>query len=142
MGYRIRRSRDSKAVEEPSVNLTPLIDVVFSILIMFIVVAPLLELDEVELAEANTDPQSSAVAVKEGGPISIHVHQDNTVWLNQRAIELSLLSELLKQEKARHPSARPQIYHDKRAHFGTYQSIKNAAEMAGFEQMDVILKPV
>ena len=141
MGIRIRRSRDRKADEEPSVNLTPLIDVVFSILIMFIVVAPLLELDEVDLAEANSGPQSSAVAVKEGGPISIHVHQDNTIWLNQRAIELSHLTELLKQEKQRHPSARPQIYHDKRAQFGTYQSIKNAAEMAGFEQMDVILKP-
>ena len=141
MGRRIRRTRDSKAVDEPSVNLMPLIDVVFSILIMFIVVAPLLELDEVDLAEASPDPQSGAVAVKDGGPISIHVHQDNTVWLNQRAIELSHLSELLKQEKQRHPAARQQIYHDKRAPFGTYQSIKNAAEMAGFDQMDIILKP-
>lgn len=38
--------------EEPTVNLTPLIDVVFVILIMFIVIAPLLDLDRIELAQA------------------------------------------------------------------------------------------
>jgi biopolymer transport protein ExbD len=141
MSSRIRRSRDIGSDEEPSVNLTPLIDVVFCILIMFIIVAPLLELDEVALAETNGSADHSSIAAKEGGPISIHVHQDNTVWLNQRAVELSRLPELLKYEKQLHPGARPQVYHDKRAHFGTYQSIKNAAETAGFEQMDVILKP-
>lgn len=140
MGSRFRRLHISQE-EEPSVNLTPLIDVVFCILIMFIVIAPLLELDQVELSEANAQGEKLPVAVKDSGPITIHVHRDNTVWLNGKAADLGSLAELLKQERQKHPGARPQVYHDKRAHFGTYQSIKNAAEAAGFEQMDVILKP-
>jgi biopolymer transport protein ExbD len=141
MGIRLRKSKGNHFIEEPSVNLTPLIDVVFSILIMFIVIAPLLELDKVELAEANPDPENGISAVKEGGPIAIHVHEDNSIWLNQRSVELTHLSELLRSEKLRHPGAKPQVYHDKRASFGTYQSIKNAAERAGFAEMDIILKP-
>ncbi|MFQ5729752.1 MAG: ExbD/TolR family protein [Waddliaceae bacterium] len=140
MGRRLLRQQQQQE-EEPVVNLTPLIDVVFSILIMFIVVAPLLELDNVALAVANPDTKSAGISIEESGPVTIHVHKDNTIWLNQRAVNLSQLTELLKQEKQRHPAARPQIFHDKWAHFGTYQSIKNAAESAGFEQMDIILKP-
>ncbi|NGX41737.1 MAG: hypothetical protein K940chlam7_00009 [Chlamydiae bacterium] len=140
MGRRIFR-QSKQEFEEPVVNLTPLIDVVFSILIMFIVVAPLLELDLVELADANSEHPNVSTSVQDSGPISIHVHEDNTVWLNKRMVTLVQLGELLKQEKRVHPTAKPQIFHDKRAAFGTYQSIKNAAEAAGFEQMDVILKP-
>ena len=39
------------------------------------------------------------------------------------------------------PEARPQVFHDKKAEFGTYQAVKNAAEEAGFSHIDIILKP-
>lgn len=125
-------------IEEPTVNLTPLIDVVFVILIMFILVAPLLELDRVELAEAG---QSEAIAATESGPITIHVLRNNKITVNGQAITLGQLPNWLKKAKTKHPKARPQLFHDKNAHFGTYQAIKNAAEEAGFKQMDIVLKP-
>lgn len=139
---RLKRARKHRENEEPAINLTPLIDVVFSILIMFIVVAPLLELDQVILADSSSDSESQHIAVKEEGAITIHVHQNNTIWLNQKVVDIANLTTLLKLEKEHNPSQRPQIYHDKRAHFGTYQSVKNSVEAAGFEQMDVILKPI
>jgi biopolymer transport protein ExbD len=127
--------------EEPTVNLTPLIDVVFVILIMFIIIAPLLELDRVELAEAPPAALASAPSVQETSPITIHVHQDNTIWLNDRAIVPADLVMLLSEAKAKFPQAHPQVFHDKKAHFGTYQAVKNAAESAGFTHIDIILKP-
>lgn len=127
--------------EEPTVNLTPLIDVVFVILIMFIVIAPLLELDRVELAEGPSSMLSSPSSVQESSPITIHVHSDNTIWFGTNAVTASDLVILLKEAKEKFPQARPQIFHDKKAHFGTYQSVKNAAEAAGFSQIDIILKP-
>ena len=74
-------------------------------------------------------------------PIAIHVEADNSIRLNKRKVSIQELSSLLKQEKITYPKARPYLYHDKRARFGTYQSVKNAVEEAGFEQMDIILKP-
>lgn len=128
-------------IEEPVVNLTPLIDVVFVILIMFIVIAPLLELENVELADAASNHQEGTTAVQESSPISIHVRKDNTIWFNKRQVTIEQLTGLLAEAKLRYPKARPQLYHDRNGHFGTYQSIKNAAEMAGFTQLDIILKP-
>jgi len=48
---------------------------------------------------------------------------------------------MLKKAKREMPTQIPQVFHDKNAHFGTYQMVKNAVEEAGFEQMDIILKP-
>lgn len=136
-----RRSRKAAlAIEEPAVNLTPLIDVVFVILIMFIVVAPLLELDKVDLASGNEEAGDSK-AVHESSPVSIHVRKDNTILFNNQQVTLPQLAEKLKQAKKQYPNVRPQLFQDRRAHFGVYQSVKNAAESAGYKQMDVILKP-
>lgn len=127
--------------EEPTINLTPLIDVVFVILIMFILVAPLVELDLIELADSSPSPMSSSKAVQESSLIAIHVHKDNTVWFNNHQVSVNQLIDQLKQAKARHPKSNPQLFHDRRAQFGVYQSVKNAAEEAGFAELEVILKP-
>lgn len=127
--------------EEPLINLTALIDVVFVILIMFIVIAPLLEMDRVELAESPAENGSNAIAAQEQSPISIHVLADNTIQYNHQVVSIGQLEKLLKRDKARYPGVRPQVFHDRRASFGTYQSIKNNIESAGFEQMDIVLKP-
>ena len=133
------RRMEKWAVEEPPINLTALIDVVFVILITFMIIAPLLEIDQVQLAEAA--PSDSKVAAKEQGPISIHVLQDNRIRFNQEYVTPEQLLFLLKQAKNRYPEGVPQVFHDQRAFFGTYQEIKNAAELAGFDQMEIVLKP-
>ena len=141
MSRRSFRSFESRAIEEPTVNLTPLIDVVFVILIAFIVIAPLLELERVELADAAIASNDRSISVQEASPIAIHVKQDNALVVNGQPVVMEQLKDVLKELKTRYPKAKPQLFHDKKAHFGTYQSIKNAAESAGFQQMDVILKP-
>ncbi|MEI8125918.1 MAG: biopolymer transporter ExbD, partial [Parachlamydiaceae bacterium] len=70
MSRRSFRLSNSAPMENPEVNLTPLIDVVFVILIAFIVLAPLLELDRVELADASTSLQEKEVSVQEASPIA------------------------------------------------------------------------
>lgn len=135
----IRKRREQ--IEEPTVNLTPLIDVVFVILIMFILVAPLLELDRVELADAPQGHQESSIAVQESSPITLHVNRDNSILFNNKKVTVEQLPALLKKAKQQYPKARPQLFHDKRAYFGTYQNVKNAVEEAGYTQLDIILKP-
>lgn len=126
--------------EKPEINLTPLIDVVFVILIMFIVIAPLLDVDEVELA-AKGDSGEFQPTLSEKSPITLHVLQDNSLKFNNSRVGITELPSLLLQAKQEHPGAKPQLFHDRRAAFGTYQAVKNAAESAGFHEMDVVLAP-
>ena len=139
----MRRTSSRKSLEtpqEPMINITPLIDVVFVILIAFIVVAPLLELDRVALAGGG--PSRSPVHFQDTSPIQIRVYKDNTLSLNDEKISLrDLPSKLLAQKRA-HPKARPQLFHDKEAYFGTYQSVKNCLESVGFQEVDLVLAPL
>lgn len=127
--------------EFPSVNLTPLIDVVFVMLIVFILVAPVLEIDNVDLASGPKSSSEAISVVEEAGLIAIHVNKDNQITFNHKLTSLERLSDLLKESKAHFPDATPQLFHDKEAAFGTYQAIKNCVEEVGFESMDVVLKP-
>ncbi len=133
----MRKRRQRETLEEAPINLTPLIDVVFVILIMFIVVAPLLEIDRIELAGG---PPLKQPAQQEQNLV-IHVYADDTISFNKQPVSLDQLEKLLAQARIRYPSGHPQLFHDRSARFGTYQSVKNAVEAAGFTELDVLLKP-
>jgi len=126
-------------LDEGNINLTPLIDVVFVVLIVFILVAPLVEHDKVVLAPTSTAKRESLVALQEPSSIKISVYADNTLSFNGAPVTMEELKVFLKDAQKNFPLISPQLYHDKRACFGTYQLVKNAVESAGFESLDVIL---
>ena len=135
------RMRQKNILPEAELNLTPLIDVCFVMLIMFIVIAPLLEMERIELASGPPLDVSTTIAVQEKSPIAIHVYGDDTLAVNKQSVNLSQLKGVLSYVKQKNPAARPQLFHDRNAKFGTYQAVKNAMEAAGFTEMDLILKP-
>lgn len=135
-----RTTLHSHPDEEATINLTPLIDVVFVVLIIFILIAPMLQVDMIKLAQGNPETEKIA-CVQEVSPITIRVLENNTIWINQHQIDKELLLKTLKTLKQHYPKAVPQVIHDKKAYFETYQTIKNALEQSGFEEMDIILQP-
>lgn len=137
-----RRSRSlssSSQDDESLLNLTPLIDVVFVVLIIFILIAPMLEVDKIKLSSSSQETNHKPASASDA--LAIYVHEDNSIWINQKKVTLEELPSFLKKEKQKHLTQTPQLFHDKKAHFGTYQIIKNAAEGAGYEELDVILLP-
>ena len=137
MRRRLSPPIDEEGLEEPLINLTPLIDVVFVVLITFMLIAPVLEIDLVELAPGGPSSKKEA----SNTPLAISVRSDNSIWYQGRQMTLPELERTLKIEKMRHPGQTPQLIPDKNAHFGTYQAVKNILEICGFEQMDVLLQP-
>lgn len=126
---------------EAMINLTPLIDVVFVMLIMFIIVAPLLEMDQIELASGSNNSQEVSSTILENNPITIHVRKDNQILFNREKVSLPELKLRLKEAKKSHPKTAPLLLHDKKAFFGTYQAVKNSAEEAGFNELNIVLSP-
>ncbi len=135
---RQQRTAEESSLEEPLINLTPLIDVVFVVLITFMLIAPVLHLDHVELA--NSGPAQEHALLNQSS-ICIHVKADNTIWFQGRRLSTQELEAKLKQEKKSHPHQVPQVIQDHRASFGSYQTVKNTLEHCGFDQMDVVLSP-
>ena len=72
--------QDHAAVEEPTINLTPLIDVVFVVLVMFIIIAPMVNIDRIELAEGAASVQQNQI----DQTLVVHIRKDNSVWFNYK----------------------------------------------------------
>lgn len=125
--------------DEPLINLTPLIDVVFVVLICFMLIAPVLDIDIVDLATGGA--KKTASAPTEMAPLVIVVKADNSLWMRGQRMSTDELERALILQKQRNPKVIPQVVHDKNATFGTYQTVKNVLERCGFDQMDVVLKP-
>jgi len=118
------------------IDLTPLIDVVFVVLIAFIIIAPLLEVDKVSLANSS----KTTIENIEKNQIRIYVKEDESIWIGEKKIFLKNLYSVLQNLKKRYPMKKIQLYHDKKASFGLYQNIKKTAELSGYDNIDVILK--
>ncbi len=134
-------SKRREEFQEPAINVTPLIDVVFVLLISFIIVAPLLETDSVDLAPSGGLETHRPIRSQDQSPITIHVLKDNTIMIGNKRVLLSNLSSVILNLKQQYPKAKPQLFHDKRASFGTYQEIKNCLESLGFTELDIVLSP-
>ncbi len=138
MRQRSWESQES-SIEEPSINLTPLIDVVFVVLIAFMIIAPILDVDIVDLATGK--PEKQETLPPEQSPLSIVVRSDNSIWMGGQRMNVSELEKILLSQKKMYPHKVPQVIHDKNGSFGTYQTVKNTLEQCGFTQMEIILKP-
>lgn len=129
--------QDNTDLDENLINLTPLIDVVFVVLISFILIAPLLEVDHIDLAQSSLKNDKNI----EKTTVLLKVKEDNSILINNRLVTLLELKDILKEKKRLNPNQIPQLHHDKKASFGSYQSIKNIVEIAGFDKLDVVLQP-
>lgn len=126
----------SRYEEEPQINLTPLVDVVFVVLIAFMIIAPILNTDHVDLAPGGVQTKSDT----KSSPLSITLKADDTISFRGKVVSIENLKAMLKAEKTRCPGEVPQLLADKKSHFGSYQEIKNLLEECGFDQMDIILQ--
>ncbi|HLB53073.1 MAG TPA: biopolymer transporter ExbD [Chlamydiales bacterium] len=121
---------------EPLINLTPLIDVVFVVLISFILIAPFLKIDSIILAPGIKEHASASTPPT----LTIAIHADDSLWVNHQQISFSDLEPILRKLKKESPSSTPQLIPDARSHFANYQRVKNTLENVGFTEMQILLK--
>ncbi len=114
-----RRSRVDTGDEETELNMTPMLDVVFILLIFFIVTSVFVKTPGVDpfKPEATTD--------KEWDPtILIAVNNLDEVWIDKRPYDVSEIRPLVQSMKDENPKAQAIIIGDKEAKSGTVMEIQ------------------
>ena len=129
------RTRSRRASAE--INITPFVDVMLVLLIIFMVAAPLMQQGiDVDLPETTTQ----ALRVQDN-PLILSVKKDGKYFLGQKEIELeNLVSKLEAIFEAR---ASKEIYlrADRLAPYGTVVKAMAAAQNAGSKQLGIVTEP-
>ena len=125
-----RRSADSGV--RPTINVTPLVDVVLVLLIIFMVVIPQLDQDlQVDLPSIfNPDPES-----KNGEPFKVHVKQRGEYHFHNQAYDLDSLINVLEAEHAANPQRRLVLRADGQMPYGDVRDLQNRLREIGFPGM-------
>jgi biopolymer transport protein ExbD len=113
--------------EEDEINLTPMLDVVFIMLIFFIVTASFVK-------EAGLDvnrPDAPTAVVKENANILIAIGENNEIWIDRRKVDPRAVRANIERMHAENPEGAVVIQADKKAFTETLVLVMDSARQAG-----------
>ena len=129
-----RLSRRRRRPRMSEINVTPFVDVMLVLLIVFMVTAPLLTVGvTVDLPEARSSPLPG-----QDEPLTVTVARDGAVYLQESAIELGDLGPRLRAITERRPDARIFVRGDRVIDYGRVMEVVGAIHDAGFTRVALV----
>ena len=129
-----RRGRRGGYRPMADINVTPLVDVMLVLLIVFMVTAPLMTVSvPVDL------PKAQAQSVKtDKEPLVISVDAKSNVYLQESRTELDSLVAKLKAVTGSNPDARIFVRGDKGVPYGRIMEVMGTINAAGFSKVALV----
>jgi biopolymer transport protein TolR len=114
----------------PVMNVTPLVDVVLVLLIIFMVVIPALQQGmQIELAGIlNVDADSES----KGQPFALSITRDHQVYFEEEPVSYAALEAKLRAAIKQQPNRRVVVRADKAAEYTKVRAIYRAVQQVGF----------
>ncbi len=115
--------------EEAEINITPMLDIVFIMLIFFIVTTSFTK----ETGATLIKPVAEQAVSLRNGTILIGIRSNDEIWMNKREIELREVRSLVERAKAENPEGSVVIVADRDSRIGTLTRIMDQVKMAGIK---------
>jgi len=119
--------------EESEVNLTPMLDVVFIMLIFFIVTASFVKEAGIEISR----PSASTAERKERGNILVAITDTGQIWINRRQVGHRALRANIERMHAENPNGAVVIQADKKSTNDLLVKVMDAARLAGVKSVSI-----
>jgi len=122
-------ARKHAHVEEAEINITPMLDIVFIMLIFFIVTTSFTK----ETGAVIVKPQAEQAIALRNGTILIGVKPNDDIWMAKREIELREVRQMVERAKAENPEGSVVIIADRGSRIGTVTQVMDQVRLAGVE---------
>jgi biopolymer transport protein ExbD len=130
-------SKREKPVDEMDINITPMLDIVFIMLIFFIVTTSFVR-------ETGIDPQRPAAetATDQGhANILIGVDSDGQIWVNRQIVKVSDVRQLVESAVNENPESSAVLIADEEAPTGVMLDIMDQVRLGGVANIAVATEP-
>jgi len=132
---RLERAADTKPMSE--INVTPLVDVMLVLVVIFIITAPLLA-SAIRLDLPKTD---AASAVETPRFVTLVVDKSGQAFLNDKALPLDELARSLTQAASQDPDTEVQLRADEAVPYGKVVEVMGVAQKAGLSRIGFVAEP-
>ena len=135
MAFTNNRGRTQSSLSE--INITPFVDVVLVLLVMFMVTAPILQSGiEVEVPKTKTVKEITEER------LVITIDRDQKVYLGNDPININQIAERL-HEKIRDPQGQSIfIRSDENVPFGAFATVMDAVKQTGITNVSIVTQPL
>jgi biopolymer transport protein TolR len=135
MAFTTPKGRTRTSLAE--INVTPFVDVMLVLLIIFMVTAPILESGiEVELPKTRT---VKAVDVEK---VVITIDRRQTLYIGNDAININLLGSTVAQRVGTSANTPVFIRADQSVPFGTFARVVDVLKQAGVTNINIVTEPL
>jgi len=121
------RRHSTRTEEEQSIDLTPMLDVVFIMLIFFIVTASFIKETGIEVNR----PDATTAESKKNASILVAVNGNSEVWIDKRRIDVRAIRSNIERLRAENPEGAVVIQADEKATADVIIKVMDAAKEAG-----------
>jgi biopolymer transport protein ExbD len=113
--------------EESSIDITPMLDVVFIMLIFFIVTATFIKESGIDVDK----PSAATAVVQEKASILVAIDAENNIWINRRQVDIRSVRSIVERLHAENPKGTLVIQADKESKNDTLVQVMDASRRAG-----------
>lgn len=116
------------------INVTPLVDVMLVLLVVFIVTAPLLN----NAIQVNLPKTSTTNQPEPGTPITISVNAEGDVFIDKQAVTIAALEPALISKYQSNPDLVYHLSSDESVKYGSVAKVMAAIERSGITKVAVL----
>ena len=127
------RRRHSHKGDEVEINITPMLDVVFIMLIFFIVTTSFIKETGIDVNRPTADTAEK----KERGNILIAINANGDIWMNKRKIDIRSVRANVERAHAENPEGSVVITADKESKTDTLIQVMDQARLAGVQNVSI-----
>ena len=133
-----RLERTQSAQPMSDINVTPLVDVMLVLVVIFIITAPLLA-STIRLDLPKTD---AAKAMEIPRFVTLVVDKSGQAFLNDKPLSLEELSQNLLQTARQNPDTEVQLRADEAVPYGKVVEVMGMAQKAGLSRIGFVAEPL
>ncbi len=122
-----------KPEEDNELDLTPMLDVVFILLIFFIVTTSFVKETGIDVNR----PSAVTATKKSQGNILIAINANGDIWIDNREIDIRAVRANIQTLKARYPQSSVIIQSDQDARTGKLVKVMDQVRLAGVQNISI-----
>ena len=132
---RLERTKSAEPMSD--INVTPLVDVMLVLVVIFIITAPLLASSiKLELPKTNAAQISEAPKF-----VTVVIDKSAQVFLNDQKTSLAALTDSLRKSAAANPETEVQLRADEAVPYGRVVEVMGVAQKAGLNRIGFVAQP-
>ena len=137
-GGQVRRDRRRAHRPMSEINVTPMVDVMLVLLIIFMVTAPLLTVG----VQVDLPKTKASVIPGQDEPLTITVDGEGRIYLQETELDLEALAPRLIAITSNNPDVRIFLRCDKTIQYGRVMEVMGTVNGAGFTKIALITEPL